>query len=127
MTDPSLKVVIRCGDIGASRAFYGDILGLEITDDWEEPQGAGCIFSLGSSLIELHEMTPHDHRYDPKMRQPVQVDKIDVQLAVADLEPWLERLDGRWDHGEPKVQPWGERTVRMRDPDGVLVTIYEKV
>jgi catechol 2,3-dioxygenase-like lactoylglutathione lyase family enzyme len=126
MTSPSLKVVIRCGDIQASRRFYGDILGLDVTDEWDEPRGAGCILSLGTSLIELHEMTPKDHRFDPEMREPVRVDKIDVQFAVADLEPWLERLAGRWDHGEPKTQPWGERTVRLRDPDGILITIYAK-
>lgn len=123
----TMKVVVRCADITASKAFYGDVLGLSLLDEWHEAQGDGCIFSIGSALIELHEMTPSHHRFDPGMRDPVQVDKMEVQFGVEDLDPWLARLDGRWKHGEAKVQPWGERTVRLRDPDRVLITIYQSL
>ncbi len=121
MDEPSLKIAMKCSDLGASRAFYGGALGLELVDEWEEGHGNGCIYAVGSGFIELNEPAradgedaASDHRFN-------------LQIKVADLDAWLAHLDGRWEHDEPKTQPWGERTVRMRDPDGTLVTIYQEI
>jgi catechol 2,3-dioxygenase-like lactoylglutathione lyase family enzyme len=118
MDDAALKITLRCADLEASRQFYGDALGLEVVDEWEEAHGNGCIYAVGAGFVELNETAggatagSHGRRFD-------------LQIKVGDLDAWLERLESRWPHEEPKVQPWGERTVRMRDPDGLLVTIYQ--
>ena len=117
MDEVSLKIVIRCADLGASRAFYADVLGLSVVDEWQEAHGDGCVFAVGSSAIELGQARDDDDAREQH--------KIDVVIGVPHLDAWTARIDGKWQHGEIKVHPWGERTVRMRDPDGVLLTLYE--
>ena len=64
---------------------------------------------------------------DPQDSGSRPVRRFDIELEVSDLDPWIARVDGRWEHESPKTQPWGERTLRLRDPDGVMVTIYQKM
>ena len=119
-----MKIAMRCADLAASRAFYEDVLQLAVSDEWSEAHGHGCIFSIGSGLLELNEGS-NAALEDDAVDHP-KVGRFDIQFEVADLDSWNTRVDGRWPHSGPQVQPWGERTLRLRDPDGVLVTIYEK-
>jgi catechol 2,3-dioxygenase-like lactoylglutathione lyase family enzyme len=116
MGEVGLKIVIRCSDLSASRWFYRDIVGLEIVDEWQEAHGDGCVFSVGDGFLELGEHNPGaeagPHTFN-------------VQFSVDDVDAWADRVGGQWEHTAPKDQPWGERTVRMRDPDGILVTVYQ--
>jgi catechol 2,3-dioxygenase-like lactoylglutathione lyase family enzyme len=116
--DPrGLKIVLRCGDLGASRSFYGEVLGLEVVDEWSEAHGDGCLFAVGTGYLELGEARTAP-QHEPH--------GFDIQLSVTGLDDWVRQLGDRWDHEPIKQQPWGERTVRMRDPDGVIVTVYEE-
>jgi catechol 2,3-dioxygenase-like lactoylglutathione lyase family enzyme len=116
----TLKIVIRCSDLTASRDFYAEVLGLPVVDEWHEEHGDGCVMSVGDGFLELGERgantsnSPSGHGFD-------------IQFAVPDVDAWLSSIDGSWKHGEAKTQPWGERTVRLRDPDGILVTVYQVV
>ena len=114
-----LKIAIRCEDLTASRAFYESVLGLTVVDSWSEAHGDGCIFSVGSGLVEFNE-APGSHDAGP-------VKRFDIQFEVADLEAWAARIGQGWEYQGPRTQPWGERTLRLRDPDGVLVTVYERM
>ena len=132
MSDPesdrlSLKVVIRCRDIEASRRFYGELLGLAVLEEWEEKGGQGCIYAFpdGGSL-EVYQMNPQDKRYDASFERAFQDDKIDLQLRTGDLDAWIQRLEGQWDFKGPKTLPWGQRWVQLRDPDNLLVALYEE-
>lgn len=125
----SLKVVIRCADLPASRRFYADVLGLPVVEEWSEPQGRGCIFGFGSDgrsgFLEAYEMTRADPRYRPAFAEPLPVDKIDIQLGAGGLEAWVKRLRGAWPFEGPDSLPWGQRWIRLRDPDGILIAVYE--
>ena len=46
MDDAALKITLRCADLEASRQFYGDALGLDVVDEWEEAHGNGCIYAV---------------------------------------------------------------------------------
>ena len=126
----SLKIVIRCADIGRSKMFYEILLGLPVLEEWDEAQGCGCIFGFGDQghggRLELYEMRDTVARFDEAFRRPVQNDKIDIQLSTPSLEPWIQRLAGKWDHDEPETMPWGHTSMKMRDPDGVMVVIVEE-
>lgn len=132
VNDPAqltLKMVIRCRDFQASRRFYSAILGLNILQEWEEVQGKGCIFGFGKggseARIEIYEMTEQDQRYDPGFSRPLANDKIDIQLRTSSLDHWIEGLTLRWPFGGPETLPWGQRWIKLRDPDNLLVAIYE--
>lgn len=125
----SLKVVLRCRDYAASRRFYAEVLGLRAVEEWDELEGKGCVFGFGpgarAGFLEVHEMTTRDRRYREAFREPVANDKVDVQLGSAGLEEWVARLSGLWPFEGPETLPWGQRRITLRDPDGLLVAIYE--
>ena len=110
----ALKIVMRSADLPSARAFYEDVLQLEVADEWSEAHGDGCIYNVGEAMIELNEAG-----------QDAGPAGFDLQIKVDDLDLWVERLEGVWDFIGPKHHPWGERTLRMRDPDGLLVTIFD--
>jgi catechol 2,3-dioxygenase-like lactoylglutathione lyase family enzyme len=124
-----LKVVIRCRDFQASRRFYGDILDLPVLESWEEQGGQGCIFGFGpqgqSGSLEVYQMREGDRRYSPVFAAPFENDKIDLQLRTTDLEGWMAALRGVWEFSGPQRLPWGERRITLRDPDNLLISIYQ--
>ena len=125
----SLKTVLRCRDFEASRKFYHSILGLEILEEWSEPGGQGAIFCFGSQVsgtFEIYQMTPADPRYDPRFVSDVASDKVDVQLRTESVESWVAHLGGSWPFDGPEDLPWGHRWITLRDPDGLLIAIYEE-
>jgi len=122
----SAKTVIRCQNYLASREFYATILGLPVIDQWEESGGKGCIFDVGGQgFIEIYEMNEAHPRYDSSFRLPVPADKIDLQLRTGSVDEWVDRLNGVWEFEGPQRQEWGQRWIRMRDPDNLQLTIYE--
>jgi methylmalonyl-CoA/ethylmalonyl-CoA epimerase len=55
--------------------------------------------------------------------------QIRFALQVPDLQSALERL---LSHGAtlvhpPVTTPWGDRNVRLQDPDGMQITLYQAV
>jgi glyoxylase I family protein len=124
------KVVIRCADFNRSRDFYTRVLGLTVQEEWEEPEGRGCILQLGSQesdgAIEIYGMTTADPRFDPAFTQPLSSDKIDLQIETPTVDEWAERLRGVWGFNGPETLPWGQRWIQLRDPDGLLIALYEK-
>lgn len=124
----TLKVVIRCRDFAASRSFYGEVLGFREVEAWQEREGQGCIFRVGGrgAALEIYQMSQADPRWQEAFERPFENDKVDVQIGVASLEPWCDRLRDRWPFSGPEVTPWGQRGLKLRDPDGLLLAIYEE-
>ncbi len=129
MTFLSLKIVIRCKDFSDSRRFYSDTLQLPVIQEWDEEQGKGCVFGFGehgnAGFLEIYEMTKADSRFKTEFHTLVNSDKIDIQLGTESLDEWIKRLDGQIEFRGPETLPWGQRWIQLRDPDGVLVAIYE--
>ena len=46
-----LKAVIRCRDYAASRAFYTNVLGLVVVEEWDQAEGRGCVVGFGSGTF----------------------------------------------------------------------------
>ena len=125
----SAKVVIRCRSFSESRRFYSSVLGLRAVSEWEEHGGKGCIFTVTheeqGGFIEIYEMTRDDPRYDLSFSSAVQTDKVDLQLRTMSVDAWVEQLKGVWPFNGPEQLPWGQRWITLRDPDGLLIAIYE--
>ena len=126
MTLHSLKTVIRCADFERSRDFYTRVLGLPVAQEWDEAQGHGAIFSLSGAYLEIYAMTPADPRFDQAFTEPLRSDKIDLQIGVDSVDEWAERLRGVWPFRGPEVLPWGQRWIQLRDPDRLLLALYEE-
>ena len=100
-------------DMGRAVAFYGDTLGLEVTehdDDWSEVDANGLKLGLNGS-------GPESPRGDGGALVAFQPD--------GDLEAEVGRLKdaGVEFSGEISEHPWG-RIVPFKDPDGNDLQLY---
>ncbi|HJZ03190.1 MAG TPA: VOC family protein, partial [Streptosporangiaceae bacterium] len=49
----SSRILVRPGDLGRSRRFYRDLLGLAIYREFDPPEDPGVVFFLGQGLLEV--------------------------------------------------------------------------
>lgn len=121
-----LRVALTTLDFERLVRFYAAGLGLEPEQFWSSDQGRSLVLDLGKATLELFDET-----------QAQTVDRIEagrrvsgqVRLAiqVPDLETALQRLLA---HGAvlvhpPVVTPWGDYNVRLQDPDGLQITLFQ--
>jgi catechol 2,3-dioxygenase-like lactoylglutathione lyase family enzyme len=107
--------------------FYRDGLGLEPSQAWPEDQGRALVLDMGKATLEV---------FDEKQAQTV--DQLEVgrrisgqvrlALEVPDVNAATQRLLA---HGATLVHaavvtPWGDTNVRLQDPDGMQITLYER-
>ncbi len=121
-----LRVALTTDNFERLASFYRQGLGLEPSQVWPEDQGRALVLDLGRAMLEVFDK-----------RQAETVDQIEVgrrvsgpirfALQVPDLEAAMERLLA---HGAtlvhpPVVTPWGDRNVRLQDPDGMQITLFQ--
>ena len=93
---------------------------------WPQDQGRALVLDLGRATLEV---------FDEKQANTVdQLEagrrisgKIRFALQVPDLDAAIERLStyGAELIHPPIDTPWGDRSVRFQDPDGMQITIYQ--
>ena len=121
-----LRVALTTSDYNRLVRFYCDGLGLEPAALWHNEQGQAMLLDMGRATLELFDE-----------EQAATIDRIEagqrvsgpvrLALQVPDLDAALERLLA---HGAtlvhpPVVTPWGDRNVRVQDPDGMQVTLFQ--
>ena len=112
-----LVVVITTAAFDTSLAFYRDVIGLEVVEEWTDA-GHGAVLSAGGpARVELIDLPGTDR---------VDTDSLFMGLKVAAIEPIYERAvaAGHEIVREPADRPWGGRGFVVRDPNGVAVNIY---
>jgi catechol 2,3-dioxygenase-like lactoylglutathione lyase family enzyme len=121
-----MRVALTTDEYEKLVSFYLDGLGLEPSQVWPEDQGRALVLDLGRATLEV---------FDEKQANTVdQIEvgrrvsgKIRFALQVPDLDAATERLSS---HGatlvhSPVETPWGDRTARFEDPDGMQITLYQ--
>ena len=121
-----LRVALTTESYEQLVSFYLDGLGLEPAQVWPEDQGRALVLDMGKATLEV---------FDEKQAQTI--DQIEVgrrisgqirfALQVPDLKAAMERLLA---HGatlvhSPVVTPWGDQNVRLQDPDGMQITLFQ--
>ena len=121
-----LRVALTTDAFERLVSFYCDGLGLEPAQVWPEDQGRALVLDMGKATLEV---------FDEKQAQTV--DQIEVgrrvsgqirfALQVPDLDAAVERLlaNGATLVHPPVVTPWGDRNVRLQDPDGMQITLFQ--
>ena len=77
------------------------------------------------SIYARRELEP----YAPGAITPAANRSVMIEFAVADVDAEYARLlrhPVEWVKG-PSTQPWGNRSIYLRDPDGNLVNLYTRV
>ncbi len=121
-----LRVALTTDAFERLVSFYCDGLGLEPAQVWPDDQGRALVLDMGKATLEV---------FDEMQAQTI--DQIEVgrrisgqirfALQVPDLKAAMERLLA---HGAtlvhpPVVTPWGDHTVRLQDPDGMQITLFQ--
>ncbi len=121
-----LRVALTTTEYDRLVAFYCVGLGIEPEQLWTGAEDRAVILDMGRATLELFD-EPHAAAVDQiEVGQRVS-GPLRFALRVPDLGAALERLVA---HGatvvhEPIVTPWGHRNVRVQDPDGMQITLFQ--
>lgn len=116
------RVMFTPRDYQKSLAFYRDGLSLPIDHDWDYgPSDCGTVFIAAGGMIELFGHAPET--------TPAAPAGMGLLIQVEDADRWLELAQERrlTILEEPTSQPWGQRTLRLQDPDGIIVTLFHPI
>lgn len=127
----SLKTAIRTKDFEASKAFYTQILNLEIEQEYNDGNGSkGIILRFGSAgnnaFLEISEIKESHDYFQKAFGESLQNDKIDLQLRTDNMDFWEKKLKGKWTTRGPILRPWGSYYLYLKDPDGLQIIIYQE-
>lgn len=123
-----LRVALTVEDFDRSARFYRDGFGLAVVDEWSSEEGRGLVLSAGKATLELLDEA-----------QVEQIDRIEaggrdsspVRLAfnTPDVRSSAETLEeiGANTGGDAVLTPWGHLNLRLRDPDGLQLTLFQPV
>ena len=121
-----LRIALTAKDYEGLVRFYCTGLGLETVQEWPAEQGRAVILDMGRAMLEI---------FDEKQANTIdQLEtgrrlsgQIRFALQVPDLAMAMERLlaNGAKLVHPPVVTPWGDTNVRLEDPDGLQVTLFQ--
>lgn len=121
-----LRVAITTDDYERLVKFYCAGLGLEPAQIWNNGQGQALIIDMGRATLEIFDEAQAETIDQLEAGQRVS-GPIRFALQVTDLPAAMERLLA---HGAtlvhpPVITPWGDYNVRLQDPDGMQITLFQ--
>ncbi len=127
----SSKTVIRTHNFEASKAFYTELLQLEVAETYDDGDGSrGVILRVGNegstAFIEISEIKDHHYYYQEAFGEKLENDKIDIQIRTDNVEYWAHILHKKWTARGPVLRPWGSHYLYTKDPDGLQIIIYQE-
>ena len=121
-----LRVALTVRDFERSVKFYSEGLGIEPAAIWNNNGGRALMLNMGNATLEVF-----DERQAEVIDQLEAGERVSGQirfaLQVPDLNAAMQRLLA---HGatlvhEPILTPWGDYNVRLQDPDGMQITLFQ--
>lgn len=121
-----LRVAITTQDYERLVKFYCIGLGIEPAAVWNNNGGKALMLNMGNATLEIFDE-----------RQAEVIDNLEVgkrvsgqirfALQVPDLKTAMERMlaNGATLVHEPVMTPWGDHNVRLQDPDGMQITLFQ--
>ncbi len=112
----SSRILLRPADLGRSRRFYRDVLGLAVYREFGPPADPGVVFFLGAGLLEVSGSS-----------EGPAGNSVLIWLQVRDVDAEHERLAAvgvRVLRG-PVTEPWGLIEMWIEDPDGGRIVLVE--
>jgi methylmalonyl-CoA/ethylmalonyl-CoA epimerase len=121
-----LRVALTTSDYERLTKFYCEGLGLQPSAIWNNDQGKALVLDMGKATLELFDEAQAEIIDQIEAEQRVS-GQIRFALQVPDVQSAMERL---LDHGAilihpPVLTPWGDYNVRLQDPDGMQITLFQ--
>ena len=120
-----LRLVLTVSDFEAAVALYRDALGLPQLEDWSEGDAKIVLLDGGRATLELvnerHAAGIDEVEVGRRVAGPVR-----IAFEVADSEATARRLVGAGAEqvADAVTTPWNDRNVRMRDTEGMQLTLF---
>ena len=121
-----LRIAVTTSDYERLVNFYCEGLGIEPAAIWNNDGGRALMLDMGQATLEL---------FDEKQAEVIdQLEagkrvsgSIRFALQVPDLKSAMERLltNGAKLVHPPVMTPWGDTNVRLQDPDGMQITLFQ--
>ena len=123
-----LRVALTTSDYERLVKFYCDGFGIEPAAIWHNDQGQAIVLDMGNATLEIFDETQAETIDQIETGQRIS-GQIRFALQVPDLKAAMERLLA---HGAimvhpPIITPWGDYNVRFQDPDGMQITLFQKL
>jgi uncharacterized glyoxalase superfamily protein PhnB len=121
-----LRVAVTTGDYERLLKFYCDGLGMEPSQVWEDQGGRALVLDMGRATLEIFDQDQAASIDQIEAGRRVS-GKIRFALQVPDLQAAMDRLvsKGAIVVHPPVVTPWGDYNVRLQDPDGMQITLFQ--
>ena len=121
MNVSEFRLMLYPKDFATVREFYEQTLGFSIVHEWDRPESKGVMFQVGSTTLEL--LWPLE---DGKQHYGDGAG-FSLSLAVDDVDAQYERLKERVEIAhEIRDNPWGDRSFRLVDPEGLKISLFTK-
>jgi methylmalonyl-CoA/ethylmalonyl-CoA epimerase len=106
--------------------FYCDGLGIEPAAVWNNGDGQALVLDMGKATLEIFD-EPQAELIDQLEAGKRVSGQIRFALQVPDLQAAMERLlaYGATLVHPPVMTPWGDYNVRLQDPDGMQITLFQ--
>ena len=121
-----LRVAITTKDYQRLVELYCAGLGMEPAAVWNNDGGQALMLEMGKATLEI---------FDEKQAEAIDAieagQHVSGQVRFALRVPSLQAaMDGMLAHGaqlvhRPVITPWGDHNVRLQDPDGMQITLFE--
>lgn len=121
-----LRVALTTRDYERLVKFYCEGLGIEPAAIWNNDGGKALILDMGKATLELFDERQAEVIDQMEARRRIS-GQIRFALQVPDLKAAMERLlaNGATLVHEPVLTPWGDYNVRLQDPDGMQITLFQ--
>lgn len=117
------SAVLFVKDIPASRRFYEDLLGQQVEMDF----GANVGYVGGFAIWEIGSASTMIFHRDPESTERLGRGNLELYFETEDLDGVAERLSAAGVSTVHPIyeQPWGQRALRISDPDGHIIEVGE--
>lgn len=121
-----LRVALTSQEYERTVKFYCEGLGIEPAAIWNNNGGRAMMLEMGKATLELFDERQAEVIDELEAGRRVS-GQIRFALQVPDLQAAMERLLA---HGAtlvhpPVKTPWGDYNVRLQDPDGLQITLFQ--
>jgi lactoylglutathione lyase len=120
-----LRLVLTVSEFEAAVALYRDALGLPELADWSEGDARIVVLDAGRATLELvnEEQAESIDRIEVGRRVS---GPVRIAFKVADSEATARQLAqaGGEMVADAVTTPWNDRNVRMRDLEGMQLTLF---
>ncbi len=121
-----LRVAVTTPDYERLVKFYCLGLGIEPAAVWNNDGGKALMLDLGNATLEIFDERQAEVIDELEAGKRIS-GQIRFALQVPDLKAAMERMvaNGATLVHEPVMTPWGDYNVRLQDPDGMQITLFQ--